>query len=372
MLKAINIIAFDVPFPANYGGVIDVFYKLKYFHQQGIKVHLHCFEYGRGEQPELTNYCESVTYYKRHKGLFSLLSHLPYIVKSRVSKGLKKNLLQNDFPILFEGLHTCYLLDDVAFKNRLKVVRCHNVEHNYYEELASAEKNFLKRIYYQSEAKKLKAFETILSHANYCLAISSADKHYFHEHYRSVSIKNIPAFHGNDAVNVKHGKGEYVLYHGNLSVAENSNASEFMVSQIFSELKIPFIIAGLNPSLHLKHLVAKYDHITLLANPTNIKLQKLIADAQVNFLYTDQATGLKLKLLNVLFKGRFCVVNSKMVAGTSLAKVCIVKDKVTDLKIAIEATFKQEINNSIIEHRKELLSPYANAESFKEMLKCFS
>ena len=53
MLKAINIISFDVPFPANYGGVIDVLYKLKYFHQKGIEVHLHCFEYGRGEQEGL-------------------------------------------------------------------------------------------------------------------------------------------------------------------------------------------------------------------------------------------------------------------------------------------------------------------------------
>ena len=28
-MKAINIISFDVPYPANYGGVIDVFYKIQ-------------------------------------------------------------------------------------------------------------------------------------------------------------------------------------------------------------------------------------------------------------------------------------------------------------------------------------------------------
>ena len=45
--KRLHIVAFDVPFPANYGGAIDVFYKLKALHQLGIRITLHCFEYGR-------------------------------------------------------------------------------------------------------------------------------------------------------------------------------------------------------------------------------------------------------------------------------------------------------------------------------------
>ena len=80
MIRAINIISFDVPYPANYGGVIDVFYKLKYFHQNGIKIHLHCFEYGRGEQIELNKYCESVTYYKRKTGFISFLSSKDFVI----------------------------------------------------------------------------------------------------------------------------------------------------------------------------------------------------------------------------------------------------------------------------------------------------
>jgi hypothetical protein len=51
--KHLHIISFDVPYPANYGGVIDVFYKLKNLHKAGVKIILHCFEYGRGEQKEL-------------------------------------------------------------------------------------------------------------------------------------------------------------------------------------------------------------------------------------------------------------------------------------------------------------------------------
>ena len=60
----LHIIAFDVPYPANYGGVIDVFYRVKALSEAGVKVHLHCFEYGRGEQ-EILKRCHEVKYYKR-------------------------------------------------------------------------------------------------------------------------------------------------------------------------------------------------------------------------------------------------------------------------------------------------------------------
>jgi hypothetical protein len=45
--KHLHIISFDVPYPANYGGVIDIYYKLKALKKQGIKIHLHCYGYGR-------------------------------------------------------------------------------------------------------------------------------------------------------------------------------------------------------------------------------------------------------------------------------------------------------------------------------------
>ena len=61
-----HIVSFDVPYPPDYGGVIDVFYKIKALSELGVKVHLHCFEYGRGQQNELNKICSSVTYYKRN------------------------------------------------------------------------------------------------------------------------------------------------------------------------------------------------------------------------------------------------------------------------------------------------------------------
>lgn len=359
-----------MPFPPNYGGIIDVYYKIKYFHSKGINIHLHCFEYGRGEQKELEKYCSSVHYYKRKTGIISNLSKIPYIVNSRVSVELKQNLLNNDFPILFEGLHTTYLISDKDFANRLKIFRESNIEHRYYYHLAIAEKNTLKKIYYLWETKKLDKYERNIKNADISFVVSLTDLDYFKNRYPNLKFVFAPSFHRADTVSVKPGLGKYVLYHGNLSVAENSDAAKFIIKYIFSDLEIPLIIAGLNPPNDLIQLGNKFDNITIISNPNDKKLQELISDAQINYLYTNQATGLKLKLLNVLYNGRHCLVNSKMVEGTSLETICQVENDINIVKKTIKHLINTELPQKSIEDRIKILQKdYSNQSSFDTMMK---
>ena len=85
MSLELHIVSFDIPFPANYGGVVDVFYKIKALHQLGCKIHLHCFEYGRERSLELNKYCESVHYYRRDENKLNFLKKEPYVVVSRAN-----------------------------------------------------------------------------------------------------------------------------------------------------------------------------------------------------------------------------------------------------------------------------------------------
>src|ERR1035438_443370 len=121
--KHLHIISFDVPYPPNYGGVIDIFYTVRALQAKGVRVHLHCFRYGREPAPELESLCHEVHYYPRMRGWGSALSWKPFIVMSRRSKMLMHNLLKDQYPILFEGLHSCYFLDDVRRSGRLKIYR---------------------------------------------------------------------------------------------------------------------------------------------------------------------------------------------------------------------------------------------------------
>ena len=134
--KHIHIVSLDVPYPPNYGGVIDLFYKLPALYEQGIKIHLHCFEYGRGEQPELNKYCESVRYYQRAEGHKGFSFSIPYIVASRNNTLLWDRLQQDHFPVLLEGIHCTYGLHAGLLINRRVVLRLHNVENEYYKQLS--------------------------------------------------------------------------------------------------------------------------------------------------------------------------------------------------------------------------------------------
>jgi hypothetical protein len=362
----LHIISFDIPYPANYGGAIDVFHKIRCLHKQGVKIILHCFEYGnRKHSPELAALCETVYYYKRDLSFINQFSSLPFNVRSRVSIELKKNLLKDNYPILFEVLHTCYLLNDGALKDRKKLFRHSNIEHEYFLELAKGESSFFKKCYLQLEAAKLKRFEKQITHADYILSVSEADLAYFKRIYPNTPAVYLPSFHGFDELQGKTGKGDYILYHGNLSVSENYNAATWLIDHVFSKISYPVIIAGLNPPQNLIDKIDLYSHISLKQNCTEQEMNELIANAQVHCLYTEQATGLKLKLLNVLYSGRFVIANNNMLAGTQLSAVCAIANSPKEYVAQINHLFSKEFTLEDIENRKQSVSSMNNDEKTK-------
>lgn len=370
MAKAINIVSFDIPFPANYGGVIDVFYKIKQLHANGVKVYLHCFEYGRAHSKELEALCEKVYYYKRKTGVMNIFSLLPYNVKSRQSEELAQNLLNNNYPILFEVLHTCYLMSDERFKDRFKIYRHSNIEHDYYYNLAQSEKKAFKKVYLKEEARKLKNFEKVVEHANLILAVNEDDTSYFKKNYPKVPCEFLPSFHPNDTVSSLSGKGDYILYNGNLSVSENYAAVLWLLENVFNKINSPIIIAGLNPPAFLIEKTKKLKHVQLIANPSEAQMNKLIEEAHIHVLYTEQATGLKLKLVNVLFKGRFVVCNDKMLQGTGINSnsTLAIGNNPSEMIKAIESLMEMDYNATFMEERKKQVSRFSNQQNAEKLL----
>lgn len=356
--NSVNIIAFDIPFPANYGGTIDIFYKLKTLHKLGIEVVLHCFEYDKPRQKELEKYCKEVYYYPRKKGLRYQLSPLPYIVATRNDQQLLERLTGNSFPILFEGLHSCYFLDHPVLKNRKKIVRTHNVEHEYYTGLKKASKNLIRKIYYDIESRKLKKFESILQHARVILSISEDDQKHFSKLFSNVEF--IPAFHPFNEIKSKPGSGEYFLYHGKLSVEENDRAALFLIEKVFSQVSNKLVIAGQNPGLNLIKAANNFPNVELIANPSSEKMDELIQNAQACVLPTFQSTGLKLKLLISLFSSRFVIVNTPMVQNTSLEELCEIADSPKEFIRQINKIALQQFNEEQLGTRKEKLRLFSN------------
>ena len=362
----IHIVSFDIPCPVNYGGVIDVFFKLKALVERGFKVHFHCFEYGREHSERLESLCVETHYYKRNMSFLNFFSKKPFIVTSRISESLIQDLMHDDYPIILEGLHSCGVLLDPRMKNRKIFVRTHNVEHDYYQYLAQTEKKLGKKLFLKIEARKLRKFEAVLSKAAGILAISNKDYEHFKKNYKNVYL--IPAYAGFDKVDVLEGQGDFVLYHGKLDISENYHAAEFLINDVFKGSDIKLKIAGMNPPRHLIKCVENEPNVELIENPEDDALQELIRNAHINILVTAQSTGLKLKLLNALFNGRYCVVNDKMVEGLDINDLCVVANTADEMKTVVNDLMTKPFVEEQVAIRKSRMDAFYNSSRTTDKL----
>lgn len=350
-----------MPYPPDYGGVFDLYYKLKYLHERGVIIHLHCYEYGRGKQDALLRYCNSVQYYKRSKGWRALAAGVPYIVGSRADARLLQNLSKDNYPVLAEGIHCTYLLHKNRLAGRKVILRLHNIEFDYYRQLSHNATSLFRKIYYTAESVLLKRYEKkIASKPSLTIAVTEKDAELYTSLFGATNTRHLPVFTPWNTVTCKAGKGRYCLYHGNLSVSENEQAAIWLIKNVFSGLKIPFVIAGKNPSRSLKKEAARHAHIRIVENPSQAQMQQLVEDAQINLLPSLTTTGIKLKFLHALFSGRHCIVNTAMVAGTVMENACTIAQNEQAFTTAVQSLYHQPFTNEAIVQRQALLEKHFN------------
>ena len=223
MNKRLHIVAFDVPYPPNYGGIADVFYKLKSLHEAGVEIIYHCFYY-KGHNPPtdlLKQYCHELHYYERKKSIFKLLfDRRPYVVASRIDITLLMKLLADPAtPIFIDGIQCAWFMEHIDIQTRYILYRANNIEHEYYEGLAGVEKNFLRRLYLKMEARKLRNYEPIAEHANVILSVAKQDIPHFSQYTKTIHLP--PFFDDIHMLDLSiPQKEKYVLFQANLSVKE--------------------------------------------------------------------------------------------------------------------------------------------------------
>ncbi len=356
--KKLHIVALDVPFPVDYGGAIDMFYRIKALHELGIELTLHVFEYGRGQQAELEKY-GTVHYYKRSRSILHVFSKRPFIVQSRLSKELTDNLLKDEAPILMEGLHTSGILEHHELAKRVTMVRMHNIEHEYYCELAK-NASFLKRLFFLLEARKLEHYTSILKQTKAVLAIKESDRCYFEK--INLSSYLLPAFFAFPQFKMN-ATEPFALFHGNLSVPENERAAIWLIKTLSKELSasFPLIIAGKNPSGSLIQFCNK-EHVQLVANPSESELQSLQERAQIHVFYSEAPSGIKLKLMNVLGTNGHVICNSNMLGFEGLEKFCNVENEAENFAKRFLVLKEKTLSNAEYDDRKSFITEHFNTK----------
>ena len=366
MIRKLNIVSFDIPYPPIYGGIIDVFYKLKALSEQGIEIYLHTFEYRGGKQEELHKYCKTVFYYDRSSTIKTVFSITPFIINSRKNGSLILNLKKNNAPILFEGLHTTYPILKSKFGKRKIVVRTHNIEHKYYWGLAKSERVFYKKVFYFSEALKLKRYQKLLNKVDFILSLSLLEFDYFDKNFKS-KAKYIPVFHKNIEVKQLSKKGSFALYHGDLRVSDNLKAVLFLLD-VFKNLNYRLVITGNNCDESIIQSISNIPNISFVPLKNDSTLIQLFNEAHINILPTFQITGVKLKLINALFNGRFCLVNNNMIKKTGLENLCVIANTKNEFRNQILKLANKNYLEENREKRKNLLKPFNNLLNAKKII----
>lgn len=366
MKKILHIISFDIPYPPNYGGIIDVYYKIKELSDLGVVIYLHCYCNKNAEkQHELEKICEKVFYYQKNNVIYSLFSLLPFRVKSRNNNKLVHNLKSIKAPILIEGLQSAYILSKEKFAETY--LRAHNIEHTYFFGLSKSQQSIFKKILFYIEGQKLKYFEKLVKKATGIFTISPFEQNYFTEKYGAKSTY-IPVFFDATKNNFPVSKTQkFILYHGDLRVSDNVRAALYLI-ETYKNSKYQFVIASSCENKKVISEIEKYSNISFNNIPNQKDLEILLRNAHINTIITFQKTGIKLKLLNTLFKGNQIIANSKMIEDTGLENLCELANSKEEILSKTAMLYDKEFSKLDLENRFEKLTALQPEQSAKKII----
>jgi glycosyltransferase involved in cell wall biosynthesis len=347
-----------------------MFNEIKVLHEMGVKITLHCFEYSRLRQDHLESLCEQVNYYPKQKGHKGLSFSLPYIVSSRSDEQLVKNLQADNNPVYVQSVHSTFFLTQLDTSNRKILVRLHGAEHSYYNNLANIDSSFINKLFYQNESRLLKCYEKKLSSKAMFATLSDETKENYQRQLGFKNITSISAIVPWNKVESREGKGNFCLYHGNLSMPENEKSAMWLLENIFNKINIPFVLAGKAPSASLEKMALIRANTCLIADPSENEMQDLISKAQINVLPSFHSESCNIKLLNALFCGRHCIVNDNMNNDVLLTPLLHVADTVESFRSTILDLMGKSFEQLDIKLREKLLTTrFNNKENVAKIMK---
>ncbi len=370
-VKQLHIISFNYPYPPSYGGIIDVYYKIKALSDLGIKIHLHCFidQIPGKIDVEIKEITENVFFYKKKKNPLLYFSGTPFAAAIRNSEVLLKNLERDKAPILFEGLQTAHIIQFLKDNNHKLYLRYHNNETEYYKGLSLSEKNLFKKIIYRIESLKyiryqkklLKKFEAV-----FCLS----EKEYKEVETYSENAQLIHIFHGNQSVKQLNKKGNYFLFHGDLTTADNKRALNETIDLFKTLPQYQLVVASDRASEDIKRKISEVANISLTPIQTTEKLHHLLENAHGNILVSYQNSGTKVKLFNTLYNSRFVIINGNITDDPVLTGLCLYGADINEIRQKIITSAEKDYDAA--ENRKEILekthSDKAKAEEIVKII----
>lgn len=363
----LHVVAFAVPYPARYGGAIDIYYRLRALKKEGLRIALHCFVYSSfSPHDALREITEEVNYYPRITWPALLAPGLPYIISSRKNPLLLERLKSDKVPVLFEGIHTTGFLEDLPGKKKL--LRAHNLEHQYYGHLAKESQRF-QYLFFLRESLALERYECDNADAfDTVFTISTDDQKWYQK--KGARSEFMPAYHGLEKTNIKPGRGTYLLYQGDLSIESNQKAVLEFLRHLRGIEQFPLVIAGKEGDRSFEEKLTKYSNLSREVNVSEERMTDLIRDAQIVIVHSRNPSGMKVKIFPALYHGRFVIANENSLTHTNLDNAIHIYKDGNSLGSIIDNLWNKEFSPEDQNSREEALACLpSDQEKAKELIK---
>lgn len=358
----------------NYGGVIDIHYRLRALHDAGVRFCLHVWYKGAPPDPALLlPYSEQVFFYPRIPPFRYRTLNLPYMAGSRISPELNKRIAADQAPVWFEGLHTTgILVRGMDIGKRKLLLRSHNLESRYYQELAGAESNWLKKTYLQYEHRLLHTYEQqVIPRMDGVFSISTEELSELillnpattwlpaFVQFRNQKISRLPVPDPDDF---------RILYHGNFQVRENLHNARWL-AQLFSQTSIPGVVLVL-AGKGLESVSFPGPAVEMHPNPE--RMDAILDTADLVVIPGRQQSGVKIKLLESLAAGKRVLAAPASLTGSGLEKDVPVFHSEKELREKIIQAQRGKMETEFLKGLTAFFQLYHPENAIREILKALA
>ncbi|MBP1838711.1 glycosyltransferase [Formosa algae] len=307
--KSVLVVSAFFPYPTLFGGAYDIWEKIKGLHRLGLEVHLLFTAKTKPKEVdvfEVEKYVSKLYFVQRKNRIIDLFSQKPLQIMSR--KGLESIIINRDFDfILLESEYVSLVLKNKTFNAKKYILRVHNDESKYFNELSKSTSKIFKKAYYFSEEIKFKRLRSSLYNKIDRLWFISLD-----ELERLGQRKN-NAIHLPPPINQKFVnrdlKGRQVLFVGSLYMDNNleailwylKNVHDFVANEFLDYKLIICGSTGDKGEEYFRALFSKYERIDLQLNIKDLEVIYNFSSVFINPM--RHGTGVKLKSINAIVNG---------------------------------------------------------------------
>lgn len=266
-----------------------------------------------------------LTLVKREMGVMKLLSFQPFSVRSR--RSLQNISLSESYSaVILESEHVAPILQNPALRAEKRILRLHNDEAHYYQELSGSSRDLWRKAFYRMEGIKFRFYSSRAM--QWCdlfwFASDFERQEYCVKHPVNAPKAFFVPLHVERSAMKRHKlSGQRVFFAGKLGFANNARGVEWYIDQVHPRLAdingYALIVAGNTEGESLDSLrrsIARHPNISLHENPSELQPHYEMASVFINPVF--HGAGVKLKTIDAIQAGLPVVSTSIGIQGTPL------------------------------------------------------